>query len=681
MNLQESIKKILKEEVFESDESRQERKFTKLLNNIEEYINSNSYDSVVRVMVDYDEVMDDVIVNIFFDAEHAVKLGGGINSVIKKSGKKIMEDLSVFPFDFKYHIHFEKPQLNESLIKENKDQTKLIKGIIDSSDIFDYKHFCGFDIITPEERSDQYNFLNKNKIPYLIKVYFVGGPNSEVWPRTQAIRNKELDLMEELHEYIKSFVPFNIEIMGSHVNSCDGYKKLMKRKYTTDDLQESIRRILREEDRYDDKVGKTFWFEYHCYESPESCDAEIWYRSHQKVKVIGVSEWSYDDKEWRQEDGNPRVYLVEWEDGFQYDVFEDELMESPNEFYRPSPPKRKIQESIRRVLREEDYSPAGKEIIPNSIIVHKSNPMFRDKIMEQGLKVRAGECYKIFVGYGVKCKPAIFATNSTNKRAWFDSTYDDDIWFIDTRMIPDVKWYKDRHFESTKKHIVTFQDIPKEAIILKYEGTGSGDVEKWDKDSPNIVRESIKKVLKEETEGIDSFLDEISSKHNMSDELKDFVKQFIEESDCKRINFSRFKMGVMGLALESGVLINSVALNHPLPFLLFLIFHEVAHQYQFKKYGEDVMYDCYLGEISEREAAEFMKHTEEVADDFAFRKIRQLQKLNLIGPYTPPQMYKDVPIQQITMMINNYREDMRRKNIDSPKKVSEYFYNMVKSEL
>ena len=117
-------------------------------------------------------------------------------------------------------------------------------------------------------------------------------------------------------------------------------------------LQESIKRVLREEDRYDDKVGKTFWFEYHCYESPESCDAEIWYRSHQKVKVIGVSEWSYDDKEWRQEDGNPRVYLVEWIDGYQYDVFEDELFESPNEFYRPSPPKRKIQESI-RILRKE----------------------------------------------------------------------------------------------------------------------------------------------------------------------------------------------------------------------------------------------------------------------------------------------------------------------------------------
>jgi hypothetical protein len=137
--------------------------------------------------------------------------------------------------------------MNESSNRNEKDQTKLIKGIIDSSGVFDYKHFCGVDIIPPEERTDQYNFLNKDIIPYLIKVYFVGGPNSEVWPRTQAIRNKELDLMEELHEYIKSFVPFNIEMMGSHVNSCDGYKKLMKRKYTTDDLQESIIRLLRED--------------------------------------------------------------------------------------------------------------------------------------------------------------------------------------------------------------------------------------------------------------------------------------------------------------------------------------------------------------------------------------------------------------------------------------------------
>ena len=70
-----------------------------------------------------------------------------------------------------------------------------------------------------------------------------------------------------------------------------------------------------------------------------------------------------------------------------------------------------MKELIRKILREE-YSPAGKEIIPNRIVVHKSNPMFRDNIITEGLKAKAGECYRIYVGYGTKCKPAIFATNS-----------------------------------------------------------------------------------------------------------------------------------------------------------------------------------------------------------------------------------------------------------------------------
>jgi hypothetical protein len=76
-----------------------------------------------------------------------------------------------------------------------------------------------------------------------------------------------------------------------------------------------------------------------------------------------------------------------------------------------------------------------------------------------------------------------------------------------------------------------------------------------------------------------------------------------------------------------------------------------------------------------------MKNTEEVADEFAARKIRQLQKMGLIGSFTPPQMYKNISLQQISMMISHYKRDMKGKNIDSPKKVSEYFYNTVKNQL
>ena len=139
----------------------------------------------------------------------------------------------------------------------------------------------------------------------------------------------------------------------------------------------------------------------------------------------------------------------------------------------------------------ENYSPAGKEITPNKIVIHKSNPKFRDRISNEGLKAIAGECYKIYAGYGEKCIPAIFATNSINKRAWFDSTYDDDVWSINTELIPNVKWYKDRHFESTKKHIVTFNDISSEAIELIHEGTGKDLMKESKQESKKEMIENV----------------------------------------------------------------------------------------------------------------------------------------------------------------------------------------------
>lgn len=102
----------------------------------------------------------------------------------------------------------------------------------------------------------------------------------------------------------------------------------------------TIRGFLTENIKYDDKVGKEFWFEYHCYEGHDSCDSEIWYRSHQKVLVLSISELGVGDTKYeRLIEGQPRVYRVKFKDGLEYDVFEDELMESTKEFSRPEPPK------------------------------------------------------------------------------------------------------------------------------------------------------------------------------------------------------------------------------------------------------------------------------------------------------------------------------------------------------
>ena len=132
-----------------------------------------------------------------------------------------------------------------------------------------------------------------------------------------------------------------------------------------------------------------------------------------------------------------------------------------------------LREQIRRILREEMYSPSGEEYVPNKFVAHKSNPVWRKNIKLVGLQTSVGECYQGYVGDDVKCRPAIFATDSLKKKRMFDSTYDDDIWVIDTECAG-VTWYKDIHIEGGDfpLYIVTFDNIPPNCLKLIHEGTG-----------------------------------------------------------------------------------------------------------------------------------------------------------------------------------------------------------------
>ncbi len=86
------------------------------------------------------------------------------------------------------------------------------------------------------------------------------------------------------------------------------------------------------------KVRCKYWFEYHCNESLKSPDAPAWLRSHEQVVVVRIVEpgigRTYDR---RVDNGAPRVLRVRWNDGFEWDVFEDELLNSPGGFCRPDP--------------------------------------------------------------------------------------------------------------------------------------------------------------------------------------------------------------------------------------------------------------------------------------------------------------------------------------------------------
>jgi hypothetical protein len=88
--------------------------------------------------------------------------------------------------------------------------------------------------------------------------------------------------------------------------------------------------------------GDELFFEYHCNESHDSAHAQWWYRSHQKVKVIGLAPNDGMDTPSLKERGDggvPINYVVRWPDGFVGEVAEDELMNRKKDFYQPDPPK------------------------------------------------------------------------------------------------------------------------------------------------------------------------------------------------------------------------------------------------------------------------------------------------------------------------------------------------------
>ena len=68
-------------------------------------------------------------------------------------------------------------------------------------------------------------------------------------------------------------------------------------------------------------------------------EGPAWYHSHQKATILSLVEGGYGDTfSERSESGQPAVYKVKFADGLEWDVFEDELMDSPDGFYRPDPP-------------------------------------------------------------------------------------------------------------------------------------------------------------------------------------------------------------------------------------------------------------------------------------------------------------------------------------------------------
>ena len=194
--------------------------------------------------------------------------------------------------------------------------------------------------------------------------------------------------------------------------------------------------------------------------------------------------------------------------------------------------------------------------------------------------------------------------------------------------------------------------------------------------------------LIEQVEGMDDFVNKITEKYFNDDlpgdykEFQNMIKTSIENSGCKNINFARFKYPAGGAATNKKVYINIKNLDDTMEDLIYIIFHEIAHQYQLKKYGDDNLYQIYTGDISLEDGVKYIRKLETVADEFGLRKLREfIKKGFLTGEYIPVASYKQISDISLKSMLNQMIQYVRTFEDKSKEGITNTLFNLVVAEL
>lgn len=184
-------------------------------------------------------------------------------------------------------------------------------------------------------------------------------------------------------------------------------------------------------------------------------------------------------------------------------------------------------------------------------------------------------------------------------------------------------------------------------------------------------------------EGLDNLIQQIKKTHpNTSNNLTELIKDFIVKSQVPKIEITNLSMA-LGASLNDRVIISSSVLNGSIQHILYVIFHEIAHQYQYKKHGFAEMFAYFKDDYKLDDAVELLRKVENITDRFAISKINQIKKIlqekgeNLdtsgIHGY-----YKSIPHNMIANYIKMVKQKLKGDDVTNPEKISSTLWNIIK---
>ena len=157
--------------------------------------------------------------------------------------------------------------------------------------------------------------------------------------------------------------------------------------------------------------------------------------------------------------------------------------------------------------------------------------------------------------------------------------------------------------------------------------------------------------------------------------LQKDIQEFIKSSGCKSFKFLPLKATTGGVSAPNYCVVSSNLHHVPLNIYLYIILHEIAHQFQYKKYGNNVAMPVYDSTPLE-ESLDTLLYLESQADRLAIFKLKQLNKKHGLNLEIPSYRYLGMKnTDKLKSYIREMKVEIAKANLNDIDSINEYILN------
>lgn len=181
----------------------------------------------------------------------------------------------------------------------------------------------------------------------------------------------------------------------------------------------------------------------------------------------------------------------------------------------------------------------------------------------------------------------------------------------------------------------------------------------------------------EETKNLDVFMQQLQQAFPGHENALDALKQVIIESKCPEIHFE--KISALGISLTNKCVISTRVLHSSFNHAAYVILHEIAHQMQYTKHGENFAESIFLHDLSDDQLVYKLRKIELTADRYAIAKLKKIfRETNIDVANVPTSIYKSVSDASLLHHIKRVREQVKQRNFKTIEQANEWIYNSIK---